>query len=276
MSKLFYFGLIFWIGSFSVSAQFSSLNRAERQLAVLQKETEPLYRRPTGKELKLVEPRRELADKYGEVLRQPGTGLTKLIHDKGCAESTKVIVATADCLKYTMPGAGSSFSFREETYRIPRLADLTFTDNSFQATGILLHGIFVNIGDVPLESVTLLTPGIAYAAEFQPAVEFEKARELDRRLSEGVRHEGFIYRRALFARENATFVLRSIAYGGKLYRSIRGVTYNELDFDKRRDVLVAFRIVEKDAEGNITILWKRLWQKDSPNVRKDDERIAKP
>jgi hypothetical protein len=175
-----------------------------------------------------------------------------------------------------MPGAGSSFSFRVETYRIPRLADLTFTDNSFQASGVFLHGIFVNIGDVPLENITLQTNGINYLADFQPEIDYEKAKELDRQLIEGIRQGDFLYRRGLYIVENTTFALRSIAYEGDYYRSIGGITYNELDFDKRRDIIVVFRIVEKDSAGNVTILWKKLQEKESPKIKKDDERSVRP
>lgn len=252
-------------------AQFGSVDRrTEWNLIFLKKNVEPLYRKPTDKELKSVEPRRELFAKYAEFLRQPNTGLTKLIDDKGCADSTKVVVATENCLQYTMPGGGSSFSFRTENYRIARLADLTFTSKSFQASGVLLHGIFVNLGSVPLESVTLQTAGMKYLTEFQPEPDYNKGRQLDQQLTRGIRRDGFLYRRGLYTVENATFALRSVAYDGKYFRAVEGVTYNEFDYDKRRDVIVTFRIVEKDAAGNVTILWKALREKNSPKVKREN------
>lgn len=242
--------------------------RAEWRLIFLKKNVEPLYRKPTSKELKTVEPRRELFAKYAEFLRQPDTGLTKLIDDKGCAGNTKVVVATDNCLKYTMPGAGSSFSFRTETYRIPRLSDITFTNKSFQAAGVLLHGIFVNLGDVPIEQVTLGTKGMKYLTDFQPVRDYKKGGAIDLQLTEGVRQDGFLYRRGLYIVENTTFALRSVAYGGKYFRAVNKITYNEFDYDKRKDVIVVFRIVEQDAENNVTILWKILQEKDSPDIKR--------
>lgn len=277
MKTLFFFLVIIALGFVKSEAQFSRTdNLTERKLSELARLVEPIYRKPTKEELKAVEPSGELLKKYAEFLRQNDTGLTKLISDRKCSDNTKVIVVTDDCMKYTMPGAGSSFSFRINNYRIPRLADLTFTDNSFQVSGNFLHGIFVNIGDVPLENATLQTDGINFLAEFQPEIDYEKAKELDRQLTEGIRQGDFLYRRGLFIVENTTFALRSIAYGGDYYRSIDGITYNELDFDKRRDIIVVFRIVEKDAEGNVTILWKKLQEKDSPKIKKDDERSVRP
>jgi hypothetical protein len=277
MKDKFYCLFLILVGIISVEAQFSRTDTlTERKLTELARLVEPIYRKPSKEELKAVEPSRELFKKYAQILRQNDTGLTKLISDKKCSDNTKVIVVTDDCLKYTMPGAGSSYSFRINNYRIPRLADLTFTDNSFQASGNFLHGIFVNIGNVSIENVTLQTKGITYLAEFQPEIDYEKAKQLDQQLVEGIRHGDFLYRRGLYIVENTTFALRSIAYNGDYYRSIAGITYNELNFDKRRDIIVIFRIVEKDEAENVTILWKKLQEKESPKIKKDDERTVRP
>jgi hypothetical protein len=239
--KFFLFILIIFVTALDVQAQFARTDRMMiRRMLVLRKAVEPLYRKPSAKELKAIAPSAELRNKYAEFLRQPNTGLTKLINDRGCSENTKVVVVSDECLQYTMPGSGSSFSFRTQNYRIPRLADITFTNNSFQATGAILHGIFVKLGDVPLESVTLETESMKYLVDFQPETDYEKARQIDLELSEGVEQNGFLYRRGFYAVENTTYALRSIAYGGKFYRAVQGVTYNEFDFDRRKDVIVIF------------------------------------
>jgi hypothetical protein len=268
MNRFFFFTILLILCSANINAQFSRTDDLlTARFSIMQKLIRPLYRKPSKEELEAVEPDAELFDKYAGFLRQENTGLTKLINDKGCAENAKVIVASSDCLKYTMPGAGSSFSFRAQTYRLSRLADVTFTDKSFQASGIFIHGIFVNIGDIPLEKVTLETAGLKYLTDFAPETDYEKSKEIDRQLIKGVKSDGFLYRRGLYIVEDTTFVLRSIAYNGKYMRSASGVTYNELDFDKRKDVIAAFRIVEKDADGNVTILWKVLQQKDAPELK---------
>jgi hypothetical protein len=271
MNRFFFFILLILTGAANLQAQFPRIySRVERRLVYLQRNVEPLYRKPTEKELKAVAPNPALFAKYAEFLRQPNTGLTKLINDKGCAGNAKVVVATESCLQYTMPGAGSSFSFRTENYRLARLADLTFTDKSFQAAGVLLHGIFVNLGDVPLESVNPQTAGMKYLVEFQPEPDYNRGKAIDLQLIKGVRRDGFLYRRGLYTVENATFALRSIAYGGKYFRAAGQITYNEFDYDKRRDVIVVFRIVEKDEAGNVTILWKKLQEKNAPAIKREN------
>jgi hypothetical protein len=52
-------------------------------------------------------------------------------------------------------------------------------------------------------------------------------------------------------------------------RAVRGISYNELDFDKRRDVIVAFRVVRMDPDGSISILWKQLADGESPKLNQE-------
>ena len=225
-----------------------------------------IYRNPTQKESELLAPGKEDFETYSQILRRSDTGLLKLIGDKGCAENTKVFDVSEDCLKYSMPGAGSSYSFRAENYRIDSLADLTYINNSFQSLGIMSHGILVDVGDVPLEQISLQTKGLKYLTDFQTATDFEEVKKNDRQFLEGIKKDGFVYSRALFAKENTTYVLRSIAYRGNSYRAFQGYVYDELAFDSRKDMTVAFRIVRRDAES-VTIIWKVLDSKKSPKIK---------
>ena len=232
-----------------------------------------LYRKTTKSERLTLAPATVDSARFAEFLQQPETGLIKLAADKGCAENPNVLVATADCLAHTMPGAGGSYSFRVKDYRLPRLADITLTNDGFQATGVRLHGIFAAVGDVPLEQIDLTTKALKYLVNFTPEADFQKAKELDAKLIAGVESDGFKYFRAVKVKENMTYVLRSVAYRGAFYRSSGGIVYNELAFDKRRDVIVAFRVVRRGQDGSVTILWKLLSKQESPKTtwRKDDK-----
>lgn len=240
---------------------------ALRQM-ILQASVQPIYRKATREELNTIAPSAGLLKQFGAFLKQERTGMFKLVVDSGCAGNLAVVSAKEKCLKFTMPGAGNSYSFRINNYRVRHLADLTFSANSFHVTGVLTHGILVNLGDVPLERVTLQTTGVKFLADFEPAVDFENAQAIDRQLVAGIKKDGFLYCRGLFAAENATYVLRSIAYNGKVMRSIRGIAYNELDFDNRKDITIAFRVVRSDFDGSLTILWKELSKKDSPKIKR--------
>jgi hypothetical protein len=241
---------------------------------VFEKSVKPLYRKPTREELKAIAPSVEDSEKYAEFLRHSNTGLIKLAVDTGCAENTDIIVAKPECLKYTMPGAGTAYSFRTESYRLQRLADIVYTNNNLQSAGVLQQGILVSIGDVPLEKVDLQTAGLSFAVNFQSESDPDKVNEIEEKLNHGIVRDNFQYRLALPAKENATYVLRSMAYDGVSPQTAQGVPYNELDFDKRQDILVAFRIVRRDSDS-ITILWKELWRKNPPKLGRPNSQKKK-
>lgn len=250
----------------SVGNQVSTQNYERRQIFF--QTIEPLYRKLTDEELQMLAPDAEDLRKFAAFLRLPKTGIIKLMNDFGCADNPSVLVVTPNCLKYTMPGAGSSFSFRTNSYRIQRLADLTFSGHEFKVTGIWLHGILTNLGDVSLDQVSINTNEAQFLQDFVPANNPENAAEIEKNLAEGIQRNVFFYRNRLAAEENRTYLLRSIAYRGIFYRAVQRVTYNELDFDKREDIIVAFRIIRKDeTDGSITILWKELLRRKSPILK---------
>lgn len=235
--------------------------------ASVRRDIDNLYRKTNKKELKLLGVNEGDKQKYGLFLKSDKTGLVRLISDLGCSANTKVIVASEECLKYSMPGGGSSYSFRVEDYRIPQLADLTFFDSTFESNGQLLIGIFAGIGDTALENVSVQSPGVKYLSDVKPVTKFEEAVKLQQHFSKGFMKDGFFYGSRIKAVENMTYVLRSIAYEVEVPRAVNGITYNELDFDKRKDVLIAFRIVRKENDGSVTLLWRELARTKSPKMQ---------
>lgn len=226
-----------------------------------------IYRKPTAKEVKLLSVEKEDQKKFASFLQQTDTGLTKLIIDRGCAESPNVYNISEDCLKYSMPGAGSSFSFREKNYRLHRLSDLTYDGEDFHSSGILSHAIMTDAGDVALEDISDQKKPLKFLTDFKIADDFEQARQIDQTLSDGIENESLFYSRNIKAKENSTYILRVIAYRGSIYRALDGLVYDELDFDDRRDVTVAFRVVRRNAES-VTILWKIISNQKAPALKK--------
>jgi hypothetical protein len=238
----------------------------------LEQIVQSVYRKPTKEELRLLTPPPHYLEKYAQFLRQPDTGIIKLNDESACAQKAAVVVANEECLRFTMPGAGTAYSFRAETYRAPHLADLILAKDVLKTDGVLQQGILVNLGDVPIEDVTLQTKGLKFLNDFQPVADVEALKDADRRLSEGVRADGFLYRFGFYISDQTTFALRSIAYRGKVMRSFNGVTYNELNFDKRKDVIVVLRVVELDPQGHATILWKILQNKEAPSLKNEQSK----
>lgn len=233
------------------------------------KDLRELYRKPSDKELKKLRPAAEDLKQYAAFLKQSNTGMIRLEPYKGCGDETVVFSASDACLEYRLPGNGSDYSFRERNYRLGRLADLRFDGESFSSPGVLQLGIMAGLGDVALEKAGLDTPGMAYITSFKPAEETSVAVALGEEFTHGTEKNGFYYASAVRAVGDMTYVLRSIAYRGSVMRSMGGVVFNELDLDERADVIVVFRMIRKHASGGVTILWKELDRKRSPEFGRD-------
>ena len=209
----------------------------------------------------------QIRKKYAKLLQEKNTGLIKLVPDQGCEGQEKVLKVSRQCLKYDFPGYGASYSFRINGYRIRRLADISLVKTSLIARGVFSGAIFVDLGAIPIENVDLNTPGISFLSRYSPVKTAEKALEEAKRFAIGVKKDDFIYGRGVSVNNNNTFAMRSIAYRGTYLRSEEGVAYNELDFDKRKDVIVIFRIVDVQIDGTVTIVWKLLWESKSPKLK---------
>jgi hypothetical protein len=135
------------------------------------------------------------------------------------------------------------------------------------AGGIFQQELLVNLRDVQVQDLTLQHPGLQYLT-YLPAVqdgdEYTRFRETSK---SGIDANGFEYRVAVPVKVDSTYALRSIAYRAQYLRSIDGIKYDELDFDKRRDVIVVFHVIDRDSHGNTTILWKLLKDAEAPKLK---------
>ncbi|QQS41297.1 MAG: hypothetical protein IPM63_18365 [Acidobacteriota bacterium] len=229
---------------------------------------EPLYRESTEEERAFMAVSDEDKAGYERFAGKKDSGLVLLVEDRGCADNAKVVSASVDCSRYSMPGAGSGYSFRFGDYRMHHIADIVFKKGNFEALGVLNHGIIVDLGDVPFESITEKSDGVAYLAKIKPSKDFQEAAVLADKLTKGIKENGRTYASILPVKENSTYVIRSIAYEGEALRKVAGIVYNELDLDKRRDVLIAFRVLRL-ADGSATIVWKELDDSKAPKLKPD-------
>src|SRR5439155_4050276 len=124
-----------------------------------------------------------------------------------------------------------------------------------------------DLGKLPIDNVTLNSDGMAYLVGFQPRTDGASAVAIDEQLRKGISENGHVYGRAAKVELDHTYALRSIAYRGKVMRSVQGASYNELDFDRRRDVIFAFRVVAMEADGSVTVVWTELQNLESPKLK---------
>jgi hypothetical protein len=181
---------------------------------------------------------------YGELLKQPDTGLIRLLPRE--TYDSDVIKTAKKSL--TIRGGGSYYSFTRLTHEYGRGTQIGLEQ------GHLLtcfagadYGMLANVGAVPLEAVSYEHPTVKFLASYEATNEEPRARSEYMRFDSGVNIDGVSYKTRLPAVVNNTYVLRGIHYSDS-------------------DVLIALRIVRKDTDGSVIILWKLLRKYPKPEL----------
>lgn len=225
----------------------------------------PLRKKPTKEQKKLLQPRNEDLLAYARLLEQENAGIFRLLPDLGCEENSLVIRADETCLN-AVPES-SFYSFREKEYAPELLADIRLKNNHLISDGLLAQGIIVQLGDVALENVSVNSDGMKFINEYVPQTMNKEAHKQFLQMIHGVKAGKYVYRRIVPAIENITYALRTIAYKGSIYRTFRGFRFNLLDGDKRIDQTLAFRIVRREKDGALTLVWKELERREAPRLK---------
>lgn len=201
---------------------------------------------------------------YREFLKQPDTGLIKLFSDVDCQQNSRVLRADEECLRW-IPNS-SFYSFRREKHVSELFADVRYKNGLLISDGFLSQGIMTALGDVSLDKVSLANDELKFLTQYKPEPVSHDAADQMRKIVGGIKVGKYFYRNIWRAAENMTYAIRSIAYRGKIpYRS-QGFVFNLLDTDKRKDVIVVFRVVRRNTDGSLTLLWKELDRKESPKL----------
>ena len=69
-----------------------------------------------------------------------------------------------------------------------------------------------------------------------------------------------------------TYALRVIAYRGNLYKVFNRFRYDVLRGDNRIDLTLAFRVLRKEKDGSLLILWKELKRGESPKLKRSKKK----
>ncbi len=234
----------------------------------------PLRTKPTKEQKKRLQP--DAADRanFLQLLEQPRTGIVRLLPDLGCYDNMNILKADEVC-RNAIPES-SFYSFREREHTLEVLADIRLKNGHFVSDGILSQGIITKLDDVSLDRVSLATDGLEFLTGFAPDPMSVVAKNQYMQLVNGVKAGSFEYKKIAKAVENATYAMRIIAYRGNVFRSFRGWRFDLLEGDKRIDITVAFRVVRKDPDGAVTIVWRELERRESPRMKFPKRTVNKP
>lgn len=239
----------------------------DRTQGALIADRNPVYRKPTKDDLQLVVPDGELATEYAEFLRQPKTGLVRLLSEVGCQENVNLVSANEFCIKYKNLFGASTFSFRTETYTIGRFADVVYKDGTLYSYGKMTLGFITDLGaGVAPSDVSARTAGAKYVFDFAPPENLAQIEAAALNFQKGVAADGFAYRKFHKLQENHTYLLRSVAYRRREQVERNRRIYDDLTNDNRKDVIVVFQVVRLSLTDGVTLLWKELQRRDVAKI----------
>lgn len=205
----------------------------------------------TPEQKRLLSPTQEDLARFEAFLNLPDTGLIRLF-PKGKFEYSLNVVSASDSKQVTtlpITGGGAAYSFTKKKHEMTEWSEIAFQDGmlfSGFAGGVL--GFMANLGDVPLESVSLKTTGVDYLQDLARPRNRSEAIVQSKRNHDGFMAGGVTYYSVLAVVPGSTYVLRSVAEG-------------------RIDTLIAFRVCRKDEDGSLIILWRRLKKDSAPLLK---------
>jgi hypothetical protein len=201
-----------------------------------------------AKERMLLATHPEDQNKYGSFLRQPDTGLFRLLpYESGGVVSIESL-KSADVI-LPLKGRGAYYSYSKLRHELDGWSEIGLHNGRFEAGFVpKALGFMALLGNVPLEDVTLDSKGVGYLHKLDPSTTYQdiiaQGDEDIRRLRVG----GISYVSTIAAVADNTYVLRSAISG-------------------KADLLVAFRVVRQEEDGSLHILWKKLASYPKPKLR---------
>lgn len=216
---------------FAIGASPQSQDRAK-----LEKKIESLMEKLRSKEEEFLSPASEDQEAYADFLRQPDTGLLRLLPREKYEG------------KLLTRGGGAYYSFSRLTHEYGFGSDISLERNEFNVGFAGADfGFLTRLGDASLDTISLEHPGVMFLAAFQAPSSESEARDQHRRGHPGFDVRGFTYASHVPALANTAYALRSVGY-------------------RNSDVLVAFRVIRQDTDGSMILLWKILKKFPTPQL----------
>ena len=215
-------------------------------------------RRPTisKEDRKLISPDKSLKEKYSKELKSKNTKLIKLLNAVCDHEKMIAFDGTQNKGCYAnLPGQGAFYSFRKKRQTYAFYSDLRVYKGWFLSTGEMVQGLVTSFGKVEFNTITINDTRLNYLKEFTPATNPDDALRQKIKIEKGINDKGVDYNRVAEIKVDEVYALRSVAYNSKLHPK-----------DKRRDIIVVFKVVKKEQNGDVVLIWKTLQEKKSPTI----------
>ena len=235
LRKLFAPALLF---SMALVCAPSALAQADAR-AEAAAEIESLRAQIKSREAALLATSEEDRKAYAEFLAQKDAGLVRLLPREKWDG------------KLSTRGGGAYYSFTKLTHEYGYDTDISL-EQDYLSVGFAgaSFGFMTNLGDVPLETLSEEAEAVRFMASYQTPSPEPEARKAQRLFAEGAHSGEWTYRSHLPVVVGSTYALRSVNY-------------------ETSDVLVVFRVVRKDADGSVVLLWKLLRKYPKPSLERN-------
>ncbi len=224
------------------------------------------WSKPTKRDRHLISIHPDDRNRYKKFLNNKSSGVIRLHDIARCDEMSRYLV-NVNCT-WDVIGKAASFSFRTRKYTFGLYSDIQYRNGQIEVYGLNLLGFITELGDVPLESLSLKSGGIAPMFDFQPSWDVRAVKDHIQIAKDGFRIGEFSYKTRFTAKLNTTYAVRSIAYEAAWSKRLRKVIRVVFGEDRRGDVIAVFRVIRKHDDGSVTILWRRLSIKEAPIIHK--------
>ena len=210
-------------------------------------------------------------ERYKALLKQDDAGIFKIFPDLGCVSKTVVSIA-AECAKFVP--LSSSFTFRTNNYSDAVYHDIHYENERIVSNSFFSQGVFVTVGDEPIEAIDLSHPALKYLVSIEPDADPKSAKDHARAYMTGLEADGYKFADHFVPLENATYAMRMMAY--RLSNPLKPISdetttaemmLHSLTFDKRVDIVVLFRVLRRDENSGLTIVWKQLSRADAGKIK---------
>jgi hypothetical protein len=141
--------------------------------------------------------------------------------------------------KLTVRGGGSYYSFTTGSHDYGRIAQVGLEQNNLKVGFAGAdYGFIADLGEIPLSDVTEETAEVSFLINYKPPTNEPDVR-IEQRKADRYEANGLTYKTYMPAVVAHSYILRAISFGSA-------------------DVLVAFKVHRKDADGSLIIFWKMI------------------
>lgn len=149
--------------------------------------------------------------------------------------------------KLTVQGGGSFYSFTTKSHDYQKIAQIGLEQNHLKVGFAgANYGFIADLGEIALADVINETAEANFLLNYKPPTNEPDVR-IEQRKAWNYETDGLTFKSSVPAIVGHSYVLRSISFGSA-------------------DILVAFKIYRKDADGSLIIFWKNIKDFETPNI----------